>query len=155
MIKINVYYIAKPTKGLEDEMCKEFASLCIGFGVKVEWLNLFNKNIKESHKTDVSEAKKSYTQIFSRVFKENLYKIALSPSGREVDSFKFASFLKDKSEINFFIGGAYGLEDDFCKSCDATLSLSKLTFSHKLAKVILSEQIYRSFCLLNNHPYHK
>ncbi|CAM2971082.1 23S rRNA (pseudouridine(1915)-N(3))-methyltransferase RlmH [Helicobacter burdigaliensis] len=155
MIKVNIYYIAKPTKGLEDEICKEFAGLCMGFGVKVESFNLFNKSVKESHKIDVNEAKKSYTQIFSRVFKENLYKIALSPDGREVDSFKFASFLKDKSEISFFIGGAYGLEEEFCKSCNATLSLSKLTFNHKIAKILLNEQIYRGFCLLNNHPYHK
>ena len=66
-----------------------------------------------------------------------------------------SEILKNKAEIVFFIGGAYGLEQGFLHECDLCVSLSSLTFSHSIARIVLSEQIYRGFCLLNNHPYHK
>lgn len=155
MIKLNIYYIAKHNKDLTDNLCEEFATLCQTFGAKLAFINLFSKSIKESQKQEASEAQKSYTQVFLKVFKPNTYKIALTPNATMLDSFKFAKILEHKSNIAFFIGGAYGLEDTFTQSCDAQLSLSPLTFSHKVAKIVLSEQIYRAFCLLNNHPYHK
>ncbi|EEO26199.1 23S rRNA (pseudouridine(1915)-N(3))-methyltransferase RlmH [Helicobacter winghamensis] len=155
MIKINIYYIAKNNKDLSDTLCGEFATLCLSFGAKVEFINLFSKHIKESQKQEVLEAQKSYTQAFLKVIKPNTYKIALTPNAKTLDSFAFAKILQDKGEIAFFIGGAYGLEDCFIQSCNTQISLSPLTFSHKVAKIVLSEQIYRAFCLLNNHPYHK
>lgn len=155
MIKLNVYYIAKHNKDLSDRLCEEFATLCQTFSAKLTFTNLFSKSIKDSQKQEASEAQKSYTQAFLKVFKPNTYKIALTPDAVMLDSLKFAKILNNKSDIAFFIGGAYGLEDTFVQSCDTQLSLSPLTFSHKVAKVVLSEQIYRAFCLLNNHPYHK
>ena len=72
-----------------------------------------------------------------------------------VDSFKFANLLKDKQTINFFIGGAYGLEEEFKNRCDIKISLTPLTLSHKIAKIMLFEQIFRGLAINNNHPYHK
>ncbi|WP_299547790.1 23S rRNA (pseudouridine(1915)-N(3))-methyltransferase RlmH [uncultured Helicobacter sp.] len=155
MIKINIYYIAKNNKDISDSLCEEFATLCLGFGTKVEFINLFSKQIKDSQKHEALEAQKSYTQAFLKVTKPNVYKIALTPNAKTLDSFAFAKTLKDKGEIAFFIGGAYGLEEDFIQNCNTKISLSPLTFSHKIAKAVLSEQIYRAFCLINNHPYHK
>ncbi|TLD83219.1 23S rRNA (pseudouridine(1915)-N(3))-methyltransferase RlmH [Helicobacter sp. MIT 11-5569] len=155
MIKISVYYIAKNNKDLSDSLCEEFAALCSTFNIKVEFINLFSKQIKESQKQETLEAQKSYTQAFLKVTKQNTYRIALTPNAKTLDSFAFARLLQDKGEIAFFIGGAYGLEDTFVKNCNTQIALSPLTFSHKVAKVVLSEQIYRAFCLLNNHPYHK
>jgi rRNA large subunit m3Psi methyltransferase RlmH len=57
--------------------------------------------------------------------------------------------------VKFFIGGAYGFEDSFLQKSDAIISLGKLTMSHKIAKVVLLEQIYRGFSILSNNPYHK
>jgi 23S rRNA (pseudouridine1915-N3)-methyltransferase len=57
--------------------------------------------------------------------------------------------------IKFVVGGAYGFEDSFLKKSDAVISLGKLTMSHKIAKAVLLEQIYRGFSILSNHPYHK
>lgn len=155
MIKVSVYYIAKNNKDLSDTFCGEFATLCLNFGVKIEFINLFSKQVKESQKQDALEAQKSYTQTFLKVLKQNTYKIALTPNANTLDSFAFAKILQDKGEIMFFIGGAYGLEESFIQNCNAQISLSPLTFSHKITKMVLSEQIYRAFCLLNNHPYHK
>lgn len=83
------------------------------------------------------------------------FSIALSERGKSIDSIEFASLLKDKNEINFFVGGAYGFSDEFLNECDYVLSFSKLTFSHELARIVLLEQIYRGFCINKNHPYHK
>lgn len=155
MINITIYYIAKNTKDLSDTFCEQFATFCKGFGVKVESINVFSKHIKNHQKLEALEAQKSYTQAFLKFAKPNLYKIALTPKAKTLDSFAFATMLKDQADIAFFIGGAYGLEEGFIQSCNAKLSLSPLTFSHKIAKMVLSEQIYRALCLLNNHPYHK
>ncbi|MBX7490239.1 23S rRNA (pseudouridine(1915)-N(3))-methyltransferase RlmH [Helicobacter turcicus] len=155
MIKVNIYYIAKNNKDLSTTLCNEFATLCANFGAKIEFINLFSKHIKESQKQEPLEAQKSYTQAFLKVLKQNTYKIALTPNARTLDSFAFAKILQDKGEVAFFIGGAYGLEENFTQNCNTQISLSPLTFSHKITKVVLSEQIYRAFCLLNNHPYHK
>jgi len=57
--------------------------------------------------------------------------------------------------VKFFIGGAYGFEDEFLKQSNAVISLGKITMSHKIAKAVLLEQIYRAFSILSNHPYHK
>ena len=83
------------------------------------------------------------------------YNIALDVLGKSVDSFAFSKLLEDKNEVNFFIGGAYGFQREFLDKCDATISLSNLTFAHKVATLVLSEQIFRSLAIINNHPYHK
>jgi len=153
LIKVIVYYIAKDA--LSNHLCEEYKRLVSYFRVKMEFVNMFCKNIKDGQKNNGIEAKRAYTQAFLKVFKETSYKVALTPEGRSLDTFGFAEILKDKAEIVFFIGGAYGLEQGFLHECDLCVSLSSLTFSHSIARIVLSEQIYRGFCLLNNHPYHK
>jgi 23S rRNA (pseudouridine1915-N3)-methyltransferase len=81
--------------------------------------------------------------------------IALHPSAKEVDSYEFANLLKDRQEINLFIGGAYGFERGFIDKCNNTISFGKITLSHKLVKVVLMEQIFRGLSINHNHPYHK
>ena len=58
-------------------------------------------------------------------------------------------------DVDIIIGGAYGLDDSIIKSANITLSLSKMTLPHQLAKIILLEQIYRAQSILERHPYHK
>ena len=79
----------------------------------------------------------------------------MDENGKEFTSDEFATLLRDKNELCFFIGGAYGFERDFLAEFDLVLSLSKLTLAHHLAKILLLEQLYRGFCILNKHPYHK
>ena len=59
------------------------------------------------------------------------------------------------SHIAFVIGGSLGLHESVCKRADSNLSFSDMTFPHQLMRVILTEQIYRSFRIINNEPYHK
>jgi 23S rRNA (pseudouridine1915-N3)-methyltransferase len=112
-----------------------------------------NKDISKAHSIGEKEAKQSYTNSFSPFLKTKIYSICLDVKAKQLDTFEFAK-LFDKN-ISFFIGGAYGFEPSFISKCDKSISLSSLTFSHKLAKTVLYEQIYRALCIKNNHPYHK
>ena len=69
-------------------------------------------------------------------------------------SLYFANLIANYQEVSFFIGGAYGFSSDFLRSLK-TLSLSPLTLSHKIAQIVLCEQIYRALSIMTNHPYHK
>lgn len=150
-MNLNIYYIQKKidtNERLENKYIKlisQFAKISIN--------NIFSKQIAKAHEIGIKETKAEYTKAYSQ-YKKN-YSIALSENGKNINSFEFANLLKDKNEINFFIGGAYGFNDEFLNSCDYVVSLSKLTFSHELARILLLEQIYRGICINKNHPYHK
>ncbi|MBQ7588853.1 MAG: 23S rRNA (pseudouridine(1915)-N(3))-methyltransferase RlmH [Lachnospiraceae bacterium] len=92
--------------------------------------------------------------------KTDAYVIALEIDGEQLTSEKLASRIEETgvrgfSKIQFVIGGSLGLSEDVIKRADMHLSFSKMTFPHQLMRVILLEQIYRSFRINNNEPYHK
>ena len=60
-----------------------------------------------------------------------------------------------KRDLKFLIGGPYGISIDVKKRSNRMISLSPMTFSHQLVRLIFLEQLYRSFSILNNFPYHK
>ena len=120
----------------------------------VEVHSLFNKNIAKAQTLGEKESHKAYNELYIPKL-SNGYNIALDVLGKQVDSFKFSEIIDNKHTINFFIGGAYGFNKEFLVRCDTTISLSKLTYAHKIATIVLFEQVFRSLCILNNHPYHK
>ena len=79
--------------------------------------------------------------------------------GQKINSHGFATLLQDKIDhginINFIIGGAYGVSEKLIKTSQLILSASELTFPHRLFKIFLIEQIYRASTIYKNHPYHK
>ncbi len=83
------------------------------------------------------------------------YVIALSEDGEQLDSIAFAKVLEKNPDITFLIGGAFGLSEEVKKKANYVLSLSKMTFPHEMAYLILVEQIYRAERIMEGHPYHK
>lgn len=87
------------------------------------------------------------------------YIITLEIDGNQINSVelsnKINNILMINSNITFIIGGSYGLSDNIKKISNYKLSFSKLTFPHQLFRVILLEQIYRTFKISNNESYHK
>ena len=78
----------------------------------------------------------------------------------ELDSVKFANFIDKKmaeagASLTFVIGGSYGLSNEVKVRANYSISLSKMTFLHQMTRLILLEQLYRSFKILNNESYHK
>ncbi len=153
MNKINIYQIAKSSNDEFNKIIEDFIKMSSKYS-KVEIYNLFNKKIAKAQTISDIEAKKSYSEVFEP-FLNSGYNIALDVLGKKVDSFQFAKLLQSNGIINFFIGGAYGFEADFLQKCDKKISLSELTMAHKIANVVLCEQIFRGLCIINNHPYHK
>ena len=152
-MKVNIYSINKREKSLYDPLYKEISKMISRFTL-LEDNEFFPKEVVKAHTISDIESKKAYSKVFEPYLNRS-YSIALHPDGKKMDSFEFSKLLSDKMAIQFFIGGAYGFEDDFLKKCDKVISLSELTMSHKIAKVVLYEQIYRGFSILSNHPYHK
>lgn len=117
----------------------------------IEVVHIFNKEIEKAQKEGDQKAREAYTKYLKKEFGH--YNVALDVEGETLSSEAFASLLESHGNINFFIGGAYGFEREFVKSCDKSISLSKMTFDHALALLVLSEQLYRGVCIINNHPY--
>lgn len=92
--------------------------------------------------------------------REQDYVIALAIDGKMLDSVELSQKLErlgveGKSSIAFVIGGSLGLSAEVLRRADYCLSFSKMTFPHQLMQMILLEQIYRGYRILNNEPYHK
>lgn len=118
---------------------------------KIEMIELedeSNGNILEKEKTKIL-----------KYINEKDYVITLEIDGSSIDSMelskKIESIYLNYSNITFIIGGSYGLHDDIKKRRNYALSFSKLTFPHQLFRVMLLEQIYRSFKIMHHETYHK
>ncbi len=85
--------------------------------------------------------------------------ILLDERGKSFSSKEFASFIKkqdiDSNLLCFAIGGAYGWHEDVKKKASLLLSLSDFTFPYQLSRLIMIEQLYRAYTIINNFPYHK
>ena len=143
-MQINVYSIEKKEDFAKEinqfiKKSKQFAN--------VKNITLYPKTLLKSN-----NPQKEYSKIFEK-YLNNGFNVILSPDGKLVDSYEFSKIF-EYSNINFFIGGAWGFEDEFKKK-GKLISLSPLTMSHKIAKLVLFEQIYRGLSIKNNHPYHK
>ena len=152
-MKINIYQIVKKSNDNFEPIIEQFIKMSSRYAT-VEVHSLFNKQIARAQTIGQKESQDAYNQLYIPKLSSG-YNIALDVLGKKVDSFKFSKLLEDKLTINFFIGGAYGFDREFLSKCDTILSLSGLTMAHKIANLVLCEQIFRSLCILNNHPYHK
>lgn len=101
--------------------------------------------------------KKEGENIIKALPQSNLV-ILLDERGKEFSSLELSRFLNKKimegRDLCFVVGGAYGFSKELYKAADTMVSLSKLTFSHQMIRMILAEQIYRAFTIMRNEPYH-
>lgn len=121
---------------------------------KISDINKFSQNIAKAQSSgDIMLAKKSYESAYETHL--DGFCVALDERGKAMDSLGFAKLIEPHNKINFFIGGAYGFSDEFRGKMHTLLSLSKFTMAHKIAKLVLFEQIFRALSISANHPYHK
>ncbi len=152
-MKIRVCTIDKKgKKELYVPLIEHFKKIAKPFA-NIEVVDIFSNSIAKAQDASPSLAQEAYEKALEPYL--NGYKVILDPKGKEVDSIEFSKILQKNASITFFIGGAYGFGDNFKKRCDLSVSFGKITMSHKLAKVLLMEQIYRGLTIVNNHPYHK
>ncbi len=109
---------------------------------------------------EIENALLKETQMIKAKIQKNSYIFAMCIEGKQMSSEEFSKKLDDialcgKSNIVFIIGSSFGLSDQVKNMADYKFSMSKMTFPHKLARIMVTEQIYRGFSISNNSKYHK
>jgi len=114
---------------------------------------------RRSNAEDSSTVRKKEGQLLLAAIPKGSYLIALDEHGKlqstQSVADKFQQLKQSSQSLALVIGGADGLSDQVLEQCIEKWSLSKMTFPHAMVRVIVAEQIYRAFSLLNNHPYHR
>ena len=128
-----------------------------------EAIEEYLKRLSKYHKINIIEVNDSNpkleaSEILKKIDSKD-YIVTLEIEGKQLSSLELSNFI-DKtflnySNITFIIGGSEGLDQEIKSKANYKLSFSNLTFPHQLFRVILLEQIYRSFKILNNETYHK
>ncbi len=124
-----------------------------------KYTNIEILELKDEGLVEEEKAKKLESEKIEKQLNDKDYIITLEIEGKEYTSEEFAEKLRtiqiENSNIVFIIGGSYGLADTIKNKAKLHLSFSKMTFPHQLFRVILLEQIYRSYKINNNESYHK
>ena len=124
------------------------------------WKYLMKKHRYYASETVEEGIRQKEGERILKLLKEDAYVVTLEIGGRMLDSVEFSKKIETlgiqgRSHICFIIGGSLGLGQKVRERSDYKLSFSKMTFPHQLMRVILLEQIYRSYRIMSNEPYHK
>ena len=159
-MKITVITVGKiKEKYLRDaisEYSKRLSRYC-----KLEIVEVADEKTPDNASENVeNQIRQKEAERILKYIKEDSYVITLEINGKMLDSPELAEKIenlgtKGESHLTFVIGGSIGLGEEILKRSDFGLSFSKMTFPHQLMRVILLEQIYRSFRIINGEPYHK
>ena len=111
------------------------------------------KNLREE------QQKEKEGELILKMLQPGDYLVLLDEHGKSFTSIEFATYLERKMHVVskrlvFVIGGPYGFSEAVYKAASEKISLSKMTFSHQMIRLIFVEQIYRAMTILNNEPYH-
>lgn len=156
MLKITVCSIGqKMPKWLSEASSEHLKRL--EHKIQMEWIELpLIKRTTHSQLTQILE--KEYQSIVSTI-PDKSYVIALDALGKSFSSEKLAEKMDELQHTHshwcIIIGGPEGLHPKLLQVANEKWSLSPLTFTHPLVRLILLESLFRSWCILNNHPYHK
>ena len=139
-----------------DEFSKRLSRYC-----KLEIIEVSDEKTEEqASDNEIRMVKEKEGERLIKNIKEDAFVITLCIDGKQLDSEELSSKMEKlgisgTSHICFVIGGSLGLADEVIRRADYKLSFSKMTFPHQLMRVILLEQIYRAYRIMNNEPYHK
>ena len=124
-----------------------------------KYTNLEIIEVKDEGLLDEAKTLQKEAEKIEKYITEKDYIITLEIEGKELSSKEFAQKLNqifiENSNIVFIIGGSYGLSQSMKKKASLHLSFSKMTFPHQLFRVLLLEQLYRAYKIMNNEKYHK
>ena len=156
MLKIQIVAIGKDKDAWVSEGIEHYTKL-LGRYCRMTILSL--PSPKQSKALSPLEIKRLEADRLRPYLEEGM-SIALSDRGKQHDSHTFAKFLstlqtKSGGQVTILIGGPYGLDDSILDKATHRLSLSPLTFSHQVVRLVLLEQLYRGFSILHNTDYHK
>ena len=124
--------------------------------VNINFINMKTNQNPKFSKSDI--LKKESEMILTKIIREE-YIISWDSKGDQINSEQFSNLIENYQRINkticFIIGGSFGLSRKIKGLSNRVLSLSSMTFPHKIFKLLLVEQIYRAYSIINKTPYHK
>lgn len=159
-MKITILCVGKVKEKFYREAVSEFEKRLSRYA-KVEIIEVADEKTQEdATEHEMSVIKRKEGERLLKYIREDGYVICLAIDGTMLDSVALSGKIEKlgiegSSHIYFVIGGSLGLSDEVLQRADEKLSFSKMTFPHQLMRVILLEQIYRSFRIMNHEPYHK
>ena len=146
----------KYMKDFAGEYEKRLSAFCKMSVVELEPVKL-SDNPSQS---EIDNALAKETKMIREKIPKNSYVFSMCIEGKQMSSEELSQKLEDialsgKNNVVFIIGSSFGLSDEIKQMSDFKFSMSKMTFPHKLARIMLTEQIYRGFSISNNGKYHK
>lgn len=153
-MKIELWWIGKTFQDFTQKGCAAYLHRIKKF-TSLEIIELQEIKGQTQPKTiKAMEAEKVIAKL-----KPEDYLILLDEKGKNLSSVDFASYIQKKDnqavrKLVFLIGGAYGFDEKLYERANDTISLSSMTFSHQLIRLIFMEQLYRAYTILHNFPYH-
>lgn len=137
---------------LTDDYIKKI-NFYIPFEIKIV------QDLKKRIKVSKKEQKTLEAESILKNIQSSDFVVLLDEKGKEYRSKDFAQFIENKmirvtKQLVFVIGGPYGFSEEIKKNADEMLSLSKMTFTHQMIRLLFTEQVYRAMTILNNDPYH-
>jgi 23S rRNA (pseudouridine1915-N3)-methyltransferase len=116
-------------------------------------------DLRNTRNMPAKEQKTREGEKILMIFRHDDYIVALDDKGKEFSTMEFSSWLEkllnlQKKRALFVTGGAWGLSDEVLGKADMRMSLSRLTFSHQMVRLLFVEQLYRAFTIIKGEPYH-
>lgn len=159
-MKITLVTVGKIKEKFFEDAIKEYSKRLSRY-CKLEIFQVADEKTPEGASEAVElQIKEKEGQRILSLIRDDAYVIALAIEGKMLDSEELAERIEKLgvsgiSQIVFVIGGSLGLSAQVMKRADYALSFSRMTFPHQLMRVVLLEQIYRSYRIMNHQPYHK
>ncbi|HJG89314.1 23S rRNA (pseudouridine(1915)-N(3))-methyltransferase RlmH [Barnesiella viscericola] len=115
--------------------------------------------LRNTKSLSADQQKEREADLILKALQPGDYVVLLDEHGREFTSLQFASYLEKKmaniaKRLVFVVGGPYGFSNRVYQAAQEKISLSKMTYSHQMIRLIFTEQLYRAMTILNNEPYH-
>ena len=156
---VRILCVGKLKERYFEDACAEFQKR-LGRFCNVDIVEVPDEKAPESlHPKDELLVLDKEGKRLMRAIGEKDFVVALAIDGRQMTSEAFAAFLEEKEiearPLTFVIGGSLGLSNEVYARADMRLSFSKMTFPHRIARLLLLEQLYRGFKIRRNEAYHK
>ncbi len=158
-MKLKVISIGQLKNNPILEIQKDYESRILNLSKSVGIKNLEIKELPISKKSSIKERQKEEAKIISQHIKQDNLNVFLDGKGENINSVDISQIISKSSfngkDLVFFIGGPDGFDEKIIKVANKIISFGRVTWPHKLIRIMLLEQLYRGITILNNHPYHR
>ncbi len=159
-MRLHVSAIGKMRSGPEHELAAGYLDQAAKLGRRVGLSAIFVHEFAKSRAASAVLRRKQETGRLLASLPAGAFAIALDEGGEELSSKSLAELLRRRrdggiADLAFLVGGPDGHAAELARTTELRLSFGRMTWPHRLARVMLAEQIYRSVTILANHPYHR